>query len=352
MSLSSCVLNQPAVPSSVISPIDSPQSVKAQQPLSVNARAQIEYQRHVIRRLLQGQDSRLLVIVGPCSLHDEQATLDYAQRLRQLSELLSDRLFVVMRAYVEKPRTQVGWKGFAYDPLRNGGDLAQGIERSRALMLKLAQLGLPLATEALNPLVMQYFEDLISWTAIGARTSESQTHREMVSQLAMPVGIKNSTDGSVDNAINAMVAARHSHHTLGVDEQGHIAMLHTAGNADTHIVLRGGHQVTNYDSVSVSQAVEALTKAKCHARVLVDCSHANAEKKHQRQIDIALDVAAQHRTHPDRILGIMLESFLQEGRQDNSANLAYGQSITDPCIGWQQTENLLMDIHARLAGKP
>ncbi|ASP40961.1 3-deoxy-7-phosphoheptulonate synthase [Bacterioplanes sanyensis] len=332
------------------SPISTPKELKRQLPIDFQLRQQIEQQRNDIRACIAGEDSRLLVITGPCSLHDPQAALDYGQRLQQLQQAYQDKLLLVMRAYVEKPRTQVGWKGMAYDPdLQGKGDMAKGIARSRLLLLQLARLGLPLATEALNPLVMQYLDDLISWTAIGARTTESQTHREMVSHLSMPVGIKNSTDGSASNAINAMVAARHSHHTLGMDGNGQIAMLDTPGNADTHLVLRGGHGLTNYDEQSVAQAVEQLQRSDCRTRVLVDCSHANANKQHRRQHAIAVDVAHQHRRNPGTILGIMLESFLLEGRQDNIEPLAYGQSITDPCISWEQTEALLQAVYQVLA---
>jgi 3-deoxy-7-phosphoheptulonate synthase len=289
------------------------------------------------------------VITGPCSLHDEDAAIDYGQRLAALNEQLSDRLLIVMRAYVEKPRTHIGWKGLAYDPDRTGsGDMALGLERSRRLMLRLIDLGLPLATEALNPLAMLYLDDLVSWTAIGARTTESQTHREMVSHLPMPVGLKNGTDGSIAIAVNAMISARHSHHTLGVDGHGQIAMLDTPGNPDTHLVLRGGRGITNYDADSIAVAQQALQAADCNARVLVDCSHDNACKQHERQIDIALDVAEQRQAGNDGILGVMLESFIEAGNQKMDGELVYGKSITDPCLSWTQTEALLQALHQRL----
>jgi len=290
--------------------------------------------------------------------------LDFARRLVELNEQLSDRLLIVMRAYVEKPRTTTGWKGLAYDPERNGsGDIEQGLTRSRALLLNLVEMGLPLATEALNPMTMQYLDDLISWTAIGARTSESQIHREMISHLGMPVGIKNSTDGSVQNAINAMVSASHPHHCLGTDLDGQIAMLDTPGNPDTHVVLRGGRNLTNYDEVSIKAALEHLESAaehnKVHPKVIVDCSHDNSQKQHERQLEIAKNVVKQRRGGEGSkantgISGIMLESFIEPGKQgmegpNKDGNLTYGCSITDACISWNQTEALLRDLHAVMA---
>ena len=336
--------NDPAV-----RPLRTPRQLKADLPLNEALALQIDQQRQQIRDLLNGNDDRLLIVTGPCSIHDEAAVLDYGRRLAALNEQLSDRLLIVLRAYVEKPRTSIGWKGLAYDPERNGkGDMALGLERSRSIMLQLAELGLPLATEALNPLVMRYLDDLVSWTAIGARTAESQTHREMVSHLPMPVGIKNSTDGSAANAVNAMISARHSHHTLGVDVDGQMAMLDTPGNPDTHLVLRGGRGITNYDAQSVADALAELEKGNCHAKVLVDCSHDNACKQHERQVAIAQEVVAQRVAGNRGILGLMLESFIQAGRQNDDGTLQYGQSITDACIGWEETETLLRALHAQL----
>ena len=336
--------NDPAV-----RPLRTPRQLKADLPLNEALALQIDQQRQQIRDLLNGNDDRLLIVTGPCSIHDEAAVLDYGRRLAALNEQLSDRLLIVLRAYVEKPRTSIGWKGLAYDPERNGkGDMALGLERSRGIMLQLAELGLPLATEALNPLVMRYLDDLVSWTAIGARTAESQTHREMVSHLPMPVGIKNSTDGSAANAVNAMISARHSHHTLGVDVDGQMAMLDTPGNPDTHLVLRGGRGITNYDASSIASALAELEKGNCHAKVLVDCSHDNACKQHERQVAIAQEVVAQRAAGNRGILGLMLESFIHAGRQNDEGELQYGQSITDACIGWDETESLLRGLHAAL----
>ncbi|WP_283172511.1 3-deoxy-7-phosphoheptulonate synthase [Parathalassolituus penaei] len=331
-----------------VRPLPVPAELKQRLPLSEALQLQVDCQRQAIRNCLNGSDSRLLVITGPCSLHDEVAALDYGRRLAALNEELSDRLLIVMRAYVEKPRTHIGWKGLAYDPERNGtGDMALGLERSRQVMLDLIALGLPLATEALNPLAMLYLDDLVSWTAIGARTTESQTHREMVSHLPMPVGLKNGTDGSISTAVNAMISARHSHHTLGVDCHGRIAMLDTPGNPDTHLVLRGGRGITNYDANSIAIARKALADAGCNTRVLVDCSHDNACKQHERQLDIALQVVDQRRNTPE-ILGVMLESYIEAGNQKMDGELVYGKSITDPCLSWAQTDGLLREMHARL----
>ena len=323
-------------------PLPSAATLRQQLPLSQQLALQIAHQRRQICDLLQGRDPRLLVVVGPCSIHDEVAALRYGEYLAQLSEEVSGRLLLVMRAYVEKPRTTVGWKGLLYDPERTGrGDLEQGLQRSRKLLLELASLGLPLATEALSPLAMQYLDDLVSWTAIGARTTESQIHREMVSGLPMPAGFKNSTDGSVQTAIQAMQAAAHSHHHLGLCEQGQPAMLQTTGNPHTHLVLRGGRGITNYDAASIDAAAAALAAAGLEPAIMVDCSHDNARKQHQRQISIAHAVMAQRRAGNAAIRGLMLESFLQPGRQDDSGSLQFGCSLTDPCLGWEDTAELL-----------
>lgn len=337
--------------------LPSPRQLKSLLPLSSSLEMQIEQQRQQVRDVLNGNDDRLLIITGPCSLHDPEAALDYGRRLVALNEQLSDRLLIVMRAYVEKPRTTTGWKGLAYDPQRNGkGDMAEGLEISRSLLLQLAELGLPLATEALNPMTMLYLDDLISWTAIGARTAESQIHREMISHLSMPVGIKNGTDGSVDTAVNAMVSASRSHHCLGMDVDGNISMLDTPGNPDTHVVLRGGRNLTNYDVDSINHAVSQLEQAQkkdnLHAKVIIDCSHDNAQKQHERQIDIALEVINQHVQGGRGISGLMLESFIHPGKQGmngpNDNGLEYGLSITDPCLSWNQTEALLNKIYHAL----
>ncbi len=337
-----------------VRPLPTPRALKQAIPLSDELQLQVDQQRQQVRDLLAGKDERLLVITGPCSLHDPEAALDYGRRLVELNEQLSDRLLIVMRAYVEKPRTTTGWKGLAYDPDRNEkGDINKGLDVSRTLLMQLVEMGLPLATEALNPMTMMYLEDLISWTAIGARTAESQIHREMISHLSMPVGIKNGTDGSVDTAVNAMVSASRSHHCLGMDVDGNIAMLDTPGNPDTHVVLRGGRKLTNYDAKSIEQAVMQLEEVKdkndIHAKVIVDCSHDNAQKQHERQLDIAVQVATQRKEGNKAIVGVMLESFLKAGKQGmkgpKGEGLEYGLSITDPCLSWEQTQTLLTQLH-------
>lgn len=338
--------------------LPSPKALKKTLSLSAQLEQQVHGQRQQIRHILNGDDSRLMVITGPCSLHDEVAVLDYAKRLKALSDQVADNILIVMRAYVEKPRTTTGWKGLAYDPQRNGtGDIEHGLHCSRKLMLKLVELGLPLATEALNPMTMMYLDDLISWTAIGARTAESQIHREMISHLTMPVGIKNGTDGSVNTAVNAMISASRPHHCLGMDDNGNIAMLDTPGNPDTHVVLRGGRNLTNYDAHSIAQTLEQLQKAEqdnqLHAKVIVDCSHDNSQKQHDNQLPIAKEVVQQIVDGNRGIRGIMLESFLEPGKQsmegcDHDGCLKYGMSITDACIGWEQTHTLLLELNETL----
>ena len=330
-------------------PVPAPAEMRARFPVGEGLAETISRQRGAITRVLEGVDSRLLVVVGPCSIHDEDAALDYGQRLAKLAEETSDHLLLVMRAYVEKPRTTVGWKGLAYDPEHTGrGDLAQGLTRSRRLLLRLAELGLPLATEALNPLVMRYLEDLVSWTAIGARTSESQPHRELVSGLPMPVGFKNATDGSVSAAVNSMQAAAQPHQSIGIDDQGQVAALTSSGNPHTHLVLRGGRGLTNYDAASIQAAQQRLRSTASNPRVMVDCSHDNACKQHQMQPAIAREVLAQKVAGNRDIIGLMLESFLEPGRQDMSANATYGMSITDPCLGWSETETTLRDLFQQM----
>ncbi|MBS8240318.1 3-deoxy-7-phosphoheptulonate synthase [Marinobacter lipolyticus] len=325
--------------------LPSASELRASLPVAAGVERQILRHREEIRRVLSGDDPRTLLVIGPCSIHDEVAALEYADRLSALARTVSDRFLIVMRAYLEKPRTTVGWKGLLYDPDRTGsGNLAEGLVRSRRLLLNLAESGLPLATEALSPFAMDYLGDLISWTAIGARTTESQVHRELVSGLPMPVGFKNGTDGGVAVAINAMKSAAHPHHHMGVSRHGAPAMITTAGNPDTHLVLRGGRGVTNYDAESIGRAATALSAAGVCEAIMVDCSHDNACKQAERQLGIARDVMAQKAAGNHRIRGLMLESFLEPGRQDDGAELTYGCSITDPCLGWAQTEALIRSL--------
>lgn len=325
--------------------LPTPAELRTSLPVPVHVQAQIHQHRAAIRRILRGDDPRTLVVVGPCSIHDEVAALEYGEKLKSLADDVSDRFLIVMRAYLEKPRTTVGWKGLLYDPERTGtGDLNEGLLRSRRLLLNLSDMGLPLATEALSPFAMDYLGDLVSWTAIGARTTESQVHREMVSGLPMPTGFKNGTDGGIGVAINAMKSAAHPHHRFGVGSNGAPAMITTEGNSDTHLVLRGGRGITNYDNESVCEAVAALSSAGVSASVMVDCSHDNAQKQSERQIGIAREVMVQKRQGNHNIVGLMLESFLEEGRQNDSDDLLYGCSLTDPCISWKQTEELLRSL--------
>lgn len=319
--------------------------LRAQFPVSEAATRRIAGYREQVRQVLHGEDDRVLIVMGPCSIHDEDAALDYARRLKALADEVSDRFLIVMRAYLEKPRTTVGWKGLLYDPERTGdGNLKLGLERSRRLLLALTDLGLPVATEALSPFMMDYLGDLVSWTAIGARTTESQIHREMVSGLPMPVGFKNGTDGGTAVAINAMKSGAHPHHHMGISHCGSPAMISTPGNPDTHLVLRGGRGMTNYDELSIARALEELELAGVNRAVMVDCSHDNARKQAERQMEIARDVMAQRRAGNDAIRGLMLESFLVFGRQDDSDELIYGCSLTDPCLGWEQTEALIRSL--------
>ena len=326
-------------------PLLSPTVLRDRLPVDVRLAAQIQAHRQTVRDILNGTDDRLLVITGPCSLHDPKAALEYGHRLSELSRQLDDKVFLVMRAYVEKPRTTVGWKGMLYDPHLDGSnDIATGLNVSRHLLLDLARLGLPLATELLHPMAADYLGDLLSWAAIGARTTESQIHREMVSGLSMPVGFKNGTDGSIDVASDAMGAAEHPHTHLGIDDNGHSALLQTAGNPDTHLVLRGGHQGPNYDADSIRTAVDALQAKGRNPRLIVDCSHANSGKDPLKQPEVLNDLLEQRRKGEKHIAGVMLESHLQDGKQPLQKPLQYGLSITDGCLGWDRTEQLLCGI--------
>lgn len=311
---------------------------------------QIIQQRTAVQRILKGQDSRLLVVVGPCSAHDPDAVLEYADRLAVLSEQVSECVLPVMRVYVEKPRTTVGWKGLAYDPDLNGsGDMSRGITLSRELMHRVAARGLPVATELLQPMLAPYLEDLLSWVAIGARTTESQLHRELASDLSAAVGFKNATSGDVQVAIDAMEAAAHAHQRFAMDSSGRPVMQESAGNPNTHLVLRGGHGEPNYQSHHVRAAASALQKAGQNPRLMVDCSHANARKDHRRQSEVMLDVLAQRKAGDANVVALMLESHLFEGKQAlTSSNLRYGVSVTDACVSWETTERLLKTAAERL----
>ncbi|MBQ0831731.1 3-deoxy-7-phosphoheptulonate synthase [Marinobacter sp.] len=325
--------------------LPTPAELRQHLPVDERLALQVSKHRQAVRNILHGTDDRTLIVVGPCSIHDEVAALEYGEKLKALADAVSDSFLIVMRAYLEKPRTTVGWKGLLYDPERTGaGDLNEGLLRSRRLLLNLAEMGLPLATEALSPFAMDYLGDLVSWTAIGARTTESQIHREMVSGVPMPAGFKNGTDGGINVAINAMKSGAHPHHHLGVSGDGAPVMVSTRGNPDTHLVLRGGRGMTNYDEASIQHAEHSLSEAGLCSAILVDCSHDNACKQAERQIDVAREVMRQKRSGRTRIRGLMLESFLEAGRQDDGDDLRYGCSITDPCLCWGQTEALIRSL--------
>lgn len=308
-------------------------------PISDAATELVVQTRQEIADLVHGKDNRLLVIIGPCSIHDPKAAIEYAQRLLPLRQKYAKELLIVMRVYFEKPRTTVGWKGLINDPHLNGTfDINFGLRQARKLLLELNNMGMPASTEFLDMITPQYYADLISWGAIGARTTESQVHRELSSGLSCPVGFKNGTDGNLKIAIDAIGAANHPHHFLSVTKTGHSAIVHTSGNPDCHVILRGGKE-PNYDSSHVKAAAEQLTRAGVTPKLMVDFSHANSRKDYKRQMEVAEDVAQQIRNGEQNIMGVMVESHLVEGRQDQP--VTYGQSITDACIGWDSTEQLL-----------
>ncbi|MDA0977010.1 MAG: 3-deoxy-7-phosphoheptulonate synthase [Proteobacteria bacterium] len=310
-------------------------------PLSDSASLLVSQSREAIVAAIHGNDPRLVVVVGPCSIHDLDAAREYAVRLRGLAERTRDKLLIVMRVYFEKPRTTVGWKGYINDPLMDGSyRVNEGLKRARQLLSELTDLGLPTATEFLDTTFGQYYSDFISWGAIGARTTESQIHRQLASGLSMPVGFKNATDGSVGTALDGIIAAGHSHLFPSLTLEGAPALLETTGNADCHLVLRGGKQ-PNYDRESVAAAIREMDRREVTTGLMIDCSHANSEKQHENQLRIARLVAEQRRDNR-RILGLMIESHLVAGRQNEPAT--WGQSITDACIGWEDTESLLLEL--------
>jgi len=314
--------------------------------------------RQSIHRILHGSDDRMLVIIGPCSIHDPRAGLEYARRLLEKRKELEQDLVVVMRVYFEKPRTTVGWKGLINDPDLDGSfNINKGLRLVRQFLLEVNELGLPAGNEFLDMISPQYYADLVSWGAIGARTTESQVHRELASGLSCPVGFKNGTDGNVRIAVDALKAARSPHHFLSVTKGGHSAIVSTNGNEDCHIILRGGKH-PNYDATSVDAAAKELAAAGLEQRLMIDCSHANSQKMYQRQVDVAREIARQVAAGEDRVIGLMVESHLKAGRQDlvPGKALAYGQSITDACIGWEESvpllENLAEAVRKRRLVKP
>ncbi|NIC06689.1 3-deoxy-7-phosphoheptulonate synthase [Billgrantia bachuensis] len=329
-----------------------PEALKNEIPLSEIAERTVIEGRQTIQNILDGTDPRLLVVIGPCSIHDVDAALDYARRLRDLADKVQDTLYIVMRVYFEKPRTTVGWKGLINDPHLNGSfEIEEGLHIARKLLVDLSELGLPLATEALDPISPQYLQDCISWSAIGARTTESQTHREMSSGLSSPVGFKNGTDGSLDVAINALQSVSHPHNFLGINQSGQVAIIRTRGNAYAHVVLRGGNGKPNYDSVSVALAEQELKKASIKANIMIDCSHANSNKDPALQPLVLDNVTNQILEGNRSIMGLMVESNLGWGSQkilDDHSQMQYGVSVTDACIDWPTTEETMTRMAQKL----
>jgi 3-deoxy-7-phosphoheptulonate synthase len=329
-------------------PLVTPTELARELPMTEPHHQSVLSGRQQIQDILEGRDERLIVIVGPCSIHDENAALEYAERLARLADEVKDQLLIVMRVYFEKPRTTVGWKGLVYDPGLDGSfDISGGLHRARQLLLDVTGMGLPAATEFLDPIVPQYLADLISWTAIGARTTESQTHRQMASGLSMAVGFKNRTDGNAQVAVDAMIAARAENAFLGIDEDGRTGVVHTTGNPYGHMVLRGGQSGPNFDGDAIAATKAQLEKAGLRPQVMVDCSHANSAKDHTRQSIAFRDVMQQRAAGTDGIIGLMLESHLFAGNQSlDSGELRYGVSVTDACIDWSETEGLLREAAA------
>ena len=321
-----------------------PVQLKAQLPLSAQLALQVAQHRQTIQRILSGQDQRLMVIAGPCSIHDPIAVLEYADRLQQLQQQVQDQIFLVMRAYIEKPRTTVGWKGFLYDPNLDGSaDFQAGLEQSRTLYIQLIEKGLPLASEILSPMATGYFDDVLAWGAIGARTSESQIHREIASHLPYSIGFKNGTDGSIQIALDAIQSAQHAHQFLGMTQQGLPAVLQSEGNLLPHLILRGSNAGANYD-LSTIQAMHF--KHKRLPPVVIDCSHGNSGKDPLLQPQVLQQIIAERaETH---VRGVMLESYLVDGQQKISCDMTYGQSVTDGCLGWGKTEQLLLDVAVQM----
>lgn len=332
-------------------PLIPPSTLKEELPIGAKNIETVVSGRESIEKILRKADRRLLVILGPCSIHDEKAALEYTEKLIDLKNKAEETLYIVMRVYFEKPRTTIGWKGLINDPyLDRSYDIVTGLRRARKLLLKITEMGIPTATEMLDPITPQYIAGLISWAAIGARTTESQVHRELASGLSMPVGFKNCTDGGLATAINAMVAAKSPQSFLGIDQNGSTSIVNTTGNPFIHLVMRGGTR-PNYDSVSIGEAITMLNKNQLPENIIVDCSHANSRKKHEYQEVVWKDVLNQRMNGNDALIGMMLESNLYEGNQKipkELSRLKYGISITDACISWEKTEELLLYAHELL----
>jgi 3-deoxy-7-phosphoheptulonate synthase len=325
-----------------------PDQLKSEVPITEDMSELVYHSRDEIRNVLHGRDARMLAIVGPCSIHDQKAAIDYAQRLAAIRDRISEDVLVVMRVYFEKPRTTVGWKGLINDPHLDGTyDIPLGLRMARTVLAEVTALGLPTATEMLDPIVPQYIADLVSWAAIGARTTESQTHREMSSGLSMPVGFKNATDGGIEVAINAMISAARSHRFLGVDGMGRVSVVRTSGNPDCHLVLRGGAEGPNYDAAAIQRATRQLQASSANPHMIVDCSHDNSGKDHERQPDVSRAVADQVKAGSSSIVGVMIESNIVAGKQSTKGDpsgLVYGQSITDACVDMATTETMLLEL--------
>ena len=330
-------------------PLTSPKKLKEKLPVSENAADTVIQARNTIKRVLSGEERRLLVIVGPCSIHDPEAARDYALRLKKLAVEVSETILIVMRVYFEKPRTTVGWKGLINDPDLDGSHkINKGIELARKILLETNNLGLPCATETLDPITPQYLADLISWSAIGARTTESQTHREMASGLSMPVGFKNGTDGGLNVALNAMNSALQQHHFLGINPEGISSVIQTSGNPHVHLVLRGGNNGPNYDAVSVHIAADALASGGLPKAIMIDCNHANSGKDPSRQELVLRNTIMQIKDGDQSIIGTMIESNINGGNQLIKPKMKYGVSVTDACLDWENTHRIILDAHTAL----
>ena len=330
-------------------PLMSPSRLKERLPMSEVANATVLTGRHQVQRVLDREDRRLLVVVGPCSIHDPRIALDYAARLKDLSDKVKDTLLLVMRVYFEKPRTTVGWKGLINDPDLDGTHkVEKGLQLARQILVEVNELGVPAATETLDPISPQYLAELLSWSAIGARTTESQTHREMASGLSMPVGFKNGTDGNLDTAINAMQAALEPHHFLGINLDGQTCVIQTRGNHYGHLVLRGGKHGPNYDALAVKKAEVGLEKTGLRQEIMVDCNHANSGKDPVRQEIVLRDIVRQIKDGNESLIGVMIESNLKGGSQKVGPDMEYGVSITDACLDWENTRRILLDAHQDL----
>lgn len=329
----------------------SPAEIRAIDPLTEAASAIIVGGRDQFRKILKGDDERFVVIAGPCSIHDEKVALEYAEKLKKLSDEVSDKLFLMMRVYFEKPRTTVGWKGLISDPyMDDSNQMEEGLKQARRILIALNEMGLPTATELLDPIISAYIAELVSWVAIGARTTESQTHRQMASGLSAPVGFKNNSDGNLDVAVNAMQSAGSSHSFLGIDDDGNSCVVQTRGNEDVHIVLRGGKGRPNYHMEDIEECEKKLSAAGFDPRIMIDCSHENSGKNHEKQKIVLKDVIAQKQMGNKSIFGVMLESNLFEGAQKMAPgagldSLQYGVSITDACVGWDETEKVIRELY-------